>query len=247
MSLSQHYIKNYKKFRDQEIILYPHLGLGDMIICNGLVNKLSETFSKINLIVDKKFHEQAEYLYNLNPFVQIISEYPEVVNNLDNFVNEFALKTKLKVLRVSQLKTGKPFYHEFYKSVNLSYKHSYKNFYIPENLKLQNKLKLHLFETYNVESKNYVLIHKDSSVKSYDLNIKNTKRIFVERETDIFNNIFLYKDVIKEAREIHCVNSSFLHLVDRVDTNAKLYYHDVRGGIIKLKKKWNIVYYENKD
>jgi hypothetical protein len=145
------------------------------------------------------------------------------------------------------LKTGKPFYREFYKSVNLSYKHSYKNFYIPENLNLQNKLKLHLFETYNVESKNYVLIHKDSSVKSYDLNIKNTKRIFVERETDIFNNIFLYKDVIKDAREIHCVNSSFLHLVDRVDTNAKLYYHDVRGGIIKLKKKWNIVYYENKD
>jgi hypothetical protein len=96
MSLSQHYIKKYKKFRDQEIILYPHLGLGDMIICNGLVNKLSETFSKINLIVDKKFHEQAEYLYNLNPCVHIISEYPEVVNNLDNFVNEFALKTKLK-------------------------------------------------------------------------------------------------------------------------------------------------------
>ena len=68
-----------------------------------------------------------------------------------------------------------------------------------------------------------------------------------ERKTDIFGNIFLYKDLIRDAKEIHCVNSSFVHLVDRVETNGKLYYHDVRGGIIKLRKKWDIKYYENKD
>ena len=67
------------------------------------------------------------------------------------------------------------------------------------------------------------------------------------KKTDLFKNLFLYKDLIRDAKEIHCINSSFLHLVDRVDTNAKLYYHDVRGGIIKLKKKWKIIYYENKD
>tara|TARA_A100001035_G_scaffold238565_1_gene203270 strand:+ start:96 stop:314 length:219 start_codon:yes stop_codon:yes gene_type:complete len=71
--------------------------------------------------------------------------------------------------------------------------------------------------------------------------------IFVEEKSDLFKNIFLYKKIIEEASEIHCINSSFLHLVDRVDTKAKLYYHDVRGGIIKLKKKWKIIYYENKD
>ena len=90
-------------------------------------------------------------------------------------------------------------------------------------------------------------MHRESSSKSYSLRTENKNQILVEKNTDIFNNIFLYKDLIRDAEEIHCVNSSFLHLVDRVETNAKLYYHDVRGGIIKLKKKWNIEYYENKD
>ena len=108
-------------------------------------------------------------------------------------------------------------------------------------------LKNHLIESYNVDPLNYAIVHRDSSNKSYDLNIENLNKVYVEEKTDLFKNLFLYKDLIRDAREIHCINSSFLHLVDRVDTNAKLYYHDVRGGIIKLKKKWKIEYYENKD
>src|SRR5210317_1105146 len=141
MTLTDHYIANYKKYKNQEIILYPHLGLGDAIICNGLVNKLSNYFFKINLIANKQFHEQLDYLYSRNSSVRVISAYPEAVNNLDNFVENLAINTGLKVLRVSQLKTGKPFYHEFYKSVNLAYKHSYNNFYLPEDTKRQNILK----------------------------------------------------------------------------------------------------------
>jgi hypothetical protein len=247
MSLSNHYIKNYKNYRDKEVIIYPHLGLGDMIICNGLVNRLSNHFSIINLIVDKKFHEQAEYLYSLNSSVKVVSENPVIVNDLDNFVNDLASSRQLKVLRISQLKTGKPFYHEFYKSVKLSYKHSYKSFNLPEDKKRQEVLKKHLIETYEVDPSNYTITHRDTSIKSYNLDISNKNQILVERKTDIFGNIFLYKDLIRDAKEIHCVNSSFVHLVDRVETNGKLFYHDVRGGIIKLRKKWDIKYYENKD
>lgn len=247
MSVSNQYIKDYKKYKGKEIIIYPHLGLGDMIICNGLVNKLSNYFSKINLVVNKKFHSQAEYLYSLNSSINIVSDNPEIVNDLDEYVNNLAVSKGLKVLRVGQLKTGKPFYEEFYKSVKLSYKHSYKNFFLPENKDLQKELKKYLIESYNVDPLNYTVVHRESSSKSYSLRTENKNQILVEKNTDIFNNIFLYKDLIRDAEEIHCVNSSFLHLVDRVETNAKLYYHDVRGGIIKLKKKWNIEYYENKD
>ena len=247
MSEETLYIKNYKEYKNQEIILYPHLGLGDMIICNGLVNKLSDFFLKINLIVDHKFHDQAEYLYKLNSKVEILSEKPLKVNDLDEFVLENAKNKGLKILRISQIKSGKPFYHEFYKTVNMSYRNSYKRFNVPDDLDIQNELKSHLIKTYNADPSNYALVHRDSSNKSYDLNIQNTNIIYVEEITDLFKNIFFYKTLINDANEIHCINSSFLHLVDRVETNANLYYHDVRGGIIKLKKKWKILYYENKD
>ncbi len=247
MSRQNLYISNYKKYKNKEIILYPHLGLGDMIICNGMVNKLSNFFSKINLIVDKKFHDQAKYLYSNNQKVEILSETPTEVNNLDDYVSNLALNKNLKILRVAQMKSGKPFYHEFYKSIRLPYKISYKEFKMPEDKHLQDELKKHLINIYNADPKNYTIVHRDSSNKSYDLNIDNQNIIFVEEKSDLFKNIFLYKKIIQEAREIHCINSSFLHLVDRVDTKAKLYYHDVRGGIIKLKKDWKIIYYENKD
>ena len=48
------YFKLSSKLSD-EIVLYHHLGLGDHIICNGLVNYLSENyFNKINLVINIK-------------------------------------------------------------------------------------------------------------------------------------------------------------------------------------------------
>ena len=49
--------------------------------------------------------------------------------------------------------------------------------------------------------------------------------------------------IAKNAKEIHCVNSSFCHFVDRIESNQNLYYHHVRGSKLDLKKKWKIVNY----
>ena len=73
--------------------------------------------------------------------------------------------------------------------------------------------------------------------------MNNQNRIFVTKNTDKFKNIFLYNDLIKNAKEIHCVNSSFLHLVERVDTSAKLFFHNIRGGRVFLKNNWKIIKY----
>jgi len=245
MSEQNLYIKNLKQYKNKEIILYHHLGLGDMIICNGLVNKLSTYFSKINLIVNKSFHDQATYLYSNNPNIKIVSEKAKDVNVLDSFVESFAKHNSLKILKVGWANSGKPFYYDFYKIVKLPYNHSYKYFDLPKNPELEEKLKNHLIDIYNVDSEDYALVHRDASNKSYHLDIKSSNLIYIDKKTDIYNNLFLYSKLIKDASEIHCINSSFVHLVDRLDTKGKLFYHDVRGSIIKLKKSWKIIKYEN--
>ena len=55
--------------------------------------------------------------------------------------------------------------------------------------------------------------------------------------------MFFYEQIIKEAAEIHCINGSFLHLVERIDTKAKLYYHHLRKNNMYLSKKWKWVTY----
>ena len=37
---------NLSKISDSELVVYHHLGLGDHLICNGLVNYLSLDFKK---------------------------------------------------------------------------------------------------------------------------------------------------------------------------------------------------------
>ena len=47
--------------------------------------------------------------------------------------------------------------------------------------------------------------------------------------------------MVLNASEIHCINSSFAHLVDRSITNGKKFYHNIRGGKLKFKRNGNIL------
>ena len=76
-----------------------------------------------------------------------------------------------------------------------------------------------------------------SSYGRVDLEIKsNLDKIYVEMETDIFKNLFFYKKVIEDSQEIHCIDSSFLHLVERVPTSARLYFHSAKTNTQKAEK-----------
>ena len=54
--------------------------------------------------------------------------------------------------------------------------------------------------------------------------------------------------LIEEAQEIHCIDSSFIHLVERSETKAKLFFHNIKNNKIKganleLVKNWEIIDY----
>ena len=97
---------------------------------------------------------------------------------------------------------------------------------MPVNIEKEKNLKHHLFDFYGVD-KDFILVHNSSSYGSVDLNLKNDlPAIFVEKNL-IYFKIF-FTELILEAKEIHCIDSSFLHLVERVETNAKLYFHKLK-------------------
>ena len=64
----------------------------------------------------------------------------------------------------------------------------------------------------------------------------------IEITPDITNNMLEYIRLIENAREIHCVPSSFFCLVDSITerTQATLYYHDIRATtMMQVNSKWN--------
>ena len=52
------------KIKDSKFILHHHhLGLGDHIICNGMINYLTNYFNKIYIPVKEKNFDNIKYLY----------------------------------------------------------------------------------------------------------------------------------------------------------------------------------------
>lgn len=228
--------------KSDSIILHYHLGLGDNIVCNGLVNRLSNEFNQIYLPVKQPYSKMIRQMFSYNEKLKFF-EVSYSNSTFDVFI--FSLKNNLDILRVGfEKQKDQPFNTWFYEQLNLNYSDSYNLFRLDLNSEKPNILYDHLIQYYSVGNQPYNLIHNESHKKKYELKIKNTnKNIFVTKESDIFNNIFFYSKLIKNAEEIHCINSSFLHLVERMPNKDKLFYHDVRVSNFKLNDKWSTINY----
>ena len=124
---------NLKKIVDPELIIYHHLGLGDHLICNGLVNYLSLNFNKVFLPVKKRNFNNVSYLYKENNKIHLFK-----VSNEEEDVLNYALKNNLKILKIGFEKRKKPFNSGFYKQLKLSYSISKDYFSFPRDKEKEN-------------------------------------------------------------------------------------------------------------
>ena len=67
-------------------------------------------------------------------------------------------------------------------------------------------------------------------------------------KNDPTENVFHFAKIIEEAEEIHCMESVYKSLVDVLNPNGKLYFHDFRGHPLgeEGEKKWKVITYEQK-
>lgn len=240
------YFENFKNtfydfhtINSDKIVLHHHQGLGDAIICNGLVNYLAMNhFEKIILPVRKNIFNNLEFLYSNNPKVTLseVSEESEIYSKFK----------ELPILRVGFEKNYGKFNSSFYQQLKIPFKKSFELFNPPIDEVKEKLLLNHLFKEYKVTS-NYILVHNTSSYGVVDLEF-NTELpiIYIDKDTDIFNNVFYYSLAIKQATEIHCIDSSILHLVERIDTKAKLFFYPFKNSEqksekLELQKNWNII------
>ena len=233
------------KIKADKFLAYTHLGLGDHIVCNGLLNYFSESFDKIYLPVKSRDINNINYLYKDNQKIEVFKiEHSSEVED----INSFAKKNNLITLKVGFKKRKPPFNLSFYDQFGLPYSYSISKFRVPRDIKKEKSLYQHLKDVYKVKDR-YQVVHNQSSYGKVSLQVNNElPTIFIEKETDLYKNIFLYSKVIKNATEIHCLDSSFLHLVERVETDAELIFHNIkkdgqRGADVHLVKNWQIVNY----
>ena len=235
---------NLKNLNHSQLLLMTHLGLGDQIILNGLVNFLSKKYEKLVLPVQKSNFNTMKFLYSQNNQVEIV-EFPD--ENKLEYIENYRTKNNIEILQIGFQKVGNvPFNISFYNQIGLPYKYSYDYYSVPSHNAEEEGLEKHLLDYYNTLKNKIILVHNESSKGIFNLDkVKLDNPVYITKESDKFNNLFYYSQIIKNSKEIHCLDSSFLHLVERTNTNAKLYFHDLFGASIQLSKNWYYIRYEH--
>ncbi len=239
-----------KNIFDDEIIVFHHLGLGDHIMCNGLVNYVSMK-KKIHLVTVKKNYQNINKLYenNLNVSILTLPENFDYIHlsEIQEFLIDHAKKKDLKILKLGYdyWKKNLTYYDTPYWQLGLNYdEHSYKYFNLRIDKNILKKVSLNILEENNIENE-FLLVHNESSQGVMDIpRLKQEKNvIYINSKTNDRGSIFNLLDLIYRAKEIHCINSSFLHVVDRVESQGKLFYHHNRASKTRLKKEWSLINY----
>jgi hypothetical protein len=231
--------------------LYHHLGLGDHLICFGLVKEILKKHSNINLFCKDKYYESVNFLYKDENKINIVQVDEE---NLGEYYKENNIDYLKDVIYVgfeksAELQTIMSFDEAFYYIFNIDFQKKYENFYLNRDIESEKKI----FEQYQVKKNEYVFVHDD---KERGYNIPIYGKNIVRPNFLITKNIFDYLYLIENAKEIHCIESCFFVMIDFLINHKEIYYYiNARGDYSlmfqnqgngdyahpKYQKKWKII------
>lgn len=220
--------------------IYHHLGLGDHIICNGLIRYLTNKLNtnKIALIVKNSNFANVKRM-----FVDKTNITYFLVNNDNEFMDFYNKHKNAPLIKVGFDKCeNHKFDVSFYESVNVPFLERWNSWYIYRDLEQQNKI----FQELDI-NEDYIFVHDESSTGKYNLRIDSNLRQIRPTRLKCEKSIFDWIGVIESAKEVHVINSSFAHLVNSLNLKSSLIYHNIKsddGMSFVLKgKNWNIISY----
>jgi hypothetical protein len=227
--------------------------LGDNLVQVGVVNYYADHCEELHLIVQEARLKTLTSLYKEHPNIKIIRCGTA---NLIEFTKQYAKETGISLIKnVDQphmefingvwVPVDWPMhYYDFY---GLLFSMRYTNFRVPTYVEGSEEL----YEKLS-NREPYILTHRRFSEKfpkGYPINISEYRKAanlpdyrIIDVKPDITEDLMQYVTLIKNAKEIHCVDSSFYQLVDGMfdKTQAKLYFHCIRAfSALRVNSKWN--------
>lgn len=223
------------------------MSLGDSFVVAGVVHHFGDRCYELHLPVLPKFYKTLSTLYQDHPHIKVVDLLPYnggenqyvQTHGLSRILRSEVLATTIKGLDISPM-----WDIQIYSNYELSYGLRYSNFRLPKHIDGADDLYARLSE-----NEPYILWHRFSNdfpngapidvaaFRSIN-NLPNIK--IIEITEGITDNMMQYTTLIKNAVEIHCIPSSFHCLVDSIQTNAKLFFHDIREKTsMAVNSEWN--------
>ena len=211
------------------VFILHHSGLGDHIICNGMIRELKNKYHRVYYPV--KFRN----LKNIERMFEDISDvmsYIPIRDDLDMINSSQQHAAYCDILKTGVfegprfMREGENFCEAFYRQSSIPYAKRWESFHAPRKEDKENIL----FALLNPKEP-YIFVHDDAS---RNLTIRKE---FLENKT-IFRpphslgaisefDLIDYRKLFAEAKEIHCMDSSFAALIDHIPElkDTKKYIH----------------------
>jgi len=202
------------------IYIYHHLGLGDHIVCNGLVRYLYEKYSHVILFC---YHHNLKNLQYMYRDLKNLTLYPM---NSDNEINNFINTNGISVYKIGFEKMGQ-FYNDntfdkaFYDIAGLEFNVRYDKFFLLRNVERENMV----YHELNPNNEKYIFVHDDPS-RGFSINPEKHRGDLKIIKNDKRFNIFEMMKIYENAEEIHFMESSISALLNSYEIkNVKLFLH----------------------
>lgn len=228
-------------------IVYTHLGLGDSIICNGLMREFASRLESLLTFAKPQNLESVRWMYRDQDNIHVI---PMDYDQINSFIKDTKPSNLLLVgdAGMGCVEKCLNFDEWFYWQHDLDFEKRWSQFYIQRDFVAESMLTHKVFALNNMfysfgRSNEYALIHQDDRFRCDRVETKLPKIYINPRLT---GNIFDYCQLIENATEFHCIESSFLFLADSIPTKGKLIAHRYarhypEDNTPTLKKEWEII------
>jgi len=219
----------------RQLVVYHHPGLGDALICNGLVHYVADRMDRVYIPCKPQYLSTLRCLYSERQGIEVFA-----VHDWSTEVDAMAAARACPVLRVGhELCDRRRFDASFYEQVGIPFDVRYSRFALPRVIPNEQALYDRL-----APGGRYLLTHRENSLGLFRLRIDSDLPVVdVRRDADPYDNLLAFRRLIGEADEIHCINSSVIHLVDGLPTKGRLFYHAVRKTDFTLRPGWTVVPY----
>jgi hypothetical protein len=229
------------------VLLDFHHGMGDELICNGLVREYCKKYKTVGIFCLKRNYPSVSYMYRdlSNLRIHVVSSHTErlrfrFLNPLRFGQNRY---DEIWTIDAYDDESGIRFERQVYARFGVPLEKKWDSFFV----KRDSEREVALLKKTGITGP-FQFVHDDSRFPLDRSRISQTLPV-IEPTKELTNNVFDCCGIIERAAEIHVVDSSFIVLIDclqYVNTDQRLYKHNYArstpaGQSPLLKKPWIIL------
>ena len=204
--------------------IHHHLGLGDHIICNGMVRHFCKKYDNIVIFCKTNYYDNVSYMYRDLNNLEIFnfSDDVEVVQFINGNFNVKNNLIKPGFENLDSCLDRMTFDEAFYHLAGLDFQIRFDEFYFERDIEKEDEV----CKTLNPDGEKYIFVLDDPK-RGYHIDMSKVTDEYKVIRNDYKFKMFDYIKLLENAEEIHMMQTGFLDMVNSYKMDKpKIYRHN---------------------